>query len=360
MGAEVKDFIYPDKKAGLRLDRSSQYALAASREAMQDSGLVSGENIDPYRLGVYGSTGIGGIVTIEKESVKASQKGVRRVSPMMIPMSIPNMVAGNISIALGACGASMGLVTACASGTHSVGEAFRNIKYGYHDAIVAGGSEAPFTDVAYAGFANMTALSTRTDENRCCTPFDKERDGFVMGEGAAFLVLEELEHAKKRNAQIYAEIAGFGSTSDAYHITMPHPEGEGDAEAIRQALEEAGIQGKHLGYINAHGTGTKYNDLYETRAVKKALGKDADKIPMSSTKSMTGHLLGAAGALEILTCVKAVEEGFIPATINYRVPDEELDLDFVPNTGRYADIEYALSNSLGFGGHNGVLILKKW
>ena len=360
MGAEVKGFEYPDKRAAKRLDLSSQYALTAVREAMEDSGLKAGENVDPYRLGVIGGTGIGGIMTLERETKKAMERGVSRVSPLMVTMTVPNMIAGNISIETGARGISMGVTTACATGTHAIGEAFRHIKSGAYDAMIAGGAEASFADVSFAGFANMTALSTRNDPNRCSTPFDKERDGFVMGEGAAFLILEDLEHAKARNAHVYAEVVGYGATSDAYHITMPDPEGEGNAKAMEMALAEAGIKPEDISYINAHGTGTPYNDKFETNAIKKVFGEAAYKIPVSSTKSMIGHLLGAAGAVEAFICVKALEDGYIPATITLEVPDEECDLDYVPNKGRNADLEYALSNSLGFGGHNGVLILKKW
>lgn len=360
LGGEVKGFEYPDKRAAKRLDLSVQYALTASGEAVKDSGLAAGENIDPYRFGVYGSAGIGGLITLEQESVKCAEKGVRRVSPLMIPMTIPNMVSGNISIQTGAKGATMSIATACATGTHSVGEAFRSIKHGYHDAIIAGGTEAPFADVAYAGFANMTALTTTEDKDRASIPFDAERSGFVMGEGAAFLVLEEMEHALARGAHIYAEIVGYGATSDAHHITMPDPEGAGDAKAMELAMAEAGITPADVDYINAHGTSTPYNDQFETVAIKRAFGEDAYKVAVSSTKSMTGHLLGAAGAIEALICVKALEDGFIPATINYKVPDPKLDLDYVPNEGREAELNYVMSNSLGFGGHDGVIILKKW
>ena len=360
MGAEVKGFEYPDRRAAKRLDLSVQYALTAAEEAVKDSGLAAGENIDPYRLGVYGSAGIGGLMTLESESVKCAEKGPRRVSPLMIPMTIPNMVSGNISIQTGAKGATMSIATACATGTHSVGEAFRSIKYGWHDAIIAGGTEAPFADVAYAGFANMTALTASEDPDRASIPFDADRDGFVMGEGSAFLVLEEMEHAVNRGAHIYAEVVGYGATSDAHHITMPDPEGAGDAMAMGIAMKEAGIEPEDVDYINAHGTSTKYNDSFETMAIKRAFGQTAYNVPVSSTKSMTGHLLGAAGAIEALICTKAVEEGFIPATINYKNPDPELDLDYVPGQGRQADLRYVMSNSLGFGGHNGVIILKKW
>lgn len=360
MGAEVKDFQYFDKKAEKRLDRSSQFGLTAAREAMNDSGLVSGENIDPHRLGVIGATGIGGIMTLEKETKKAYDKNVSRVSALLVPMVIPNILAGNVAIAFEAKASCIGLVTACAASTHAIGEAYRSIKHGYADAIIAGGAEAAFAPVCFSGFANMTALSTRTDKDRCSTPFDKERDGFVMGEGAAFLILEELDHALARGAKIYGEIAGYGTTCDAYHITSPSPTGEGAAAAMQMAIDDAGITPADIGYINAHGTGTPYNDLFETLAIKTVFGQDAYNVPISSTKSMTGHLLGAAGAIEAVVCVKSINDGVIPPTINLEVPDEELDLDYVPGAARAKEVEYALSNSLGFGGHNGTIIVKKY
>ena len=359
MGGEVKDFTYEDFREGKRMDRSSQFGVTAAKEAMKDSGLVSGENIHPYRLGVLAGTGIGGIMTLETEVTKAVDKGVGRVSALLVPMVIPNILAGNVAIALQAKGSCLGMVTACAAGTHGIGEAYRAIRHGYLDAVVAGAAEAAFAPVCFAGFANMTALSTRTDRNRCSTPFDKERDGFVMGEGAGMLVLEELEHALDRGAQIYGEIGGYGTTCDAYHLTSPSPEGEGAAEAMKMALRDAGLNPEDVDYINAHGTGTPYNDLFETRAVKTVFGPDT-KVPISSTKSMTGHLLGAAGAIEAIVCLKAINDGFLPATINYQIPDEELDLDYVPNQGREAEVNVVLSNSLGFGGHNGTLLFKKY
>lgn len=359
MGGEVKDFTYEDFREGKRMDRSSQFGVTAAKEAMKDSGLVSGENIHPYRLGVLAGTGIGGIMTLEAEVTKAVDKGVGRVSALLVPMVIPNILAGNVAIALQAKGSCLGMVTACAAGTHGIGEAYRAIRHGYLDAVVAGAAEAAFAPVCFAGFANMTALSTRTDRNRCSTPFDKERDGFVMGEGAGMLVLEELEHALDRGAQIYGEIGGYGTTCDAYHLTSPSPEGEGAAEAMKMAIRDAGLNPEDVDYINAHGTGTPYNDLFETRAVKTVFGSDT-KVPISSTKSMTGHLLGAAGAIEAIVCLKAINDGFLPATINYQIPDEELDLDYVPNQGREAEVNVVLSNSLGFGGHNGTLLFKKY
>ena len=360
VGAEVKDFEYFDKKEGRRFDRFSQFGVTAAREAMADSGLVSGENIDARRLNVLVGSGIGGIMTLEKEVTKAVDKGVGRVSPILVPVVIGNILAGNIAIALKAKGSCIGLVTACATGTHAIGEAARAIRHGYADAVIAGAGEAPFAPVCFAGFANMTALSTRNEINRSSTPFDKERDGFVMGEGAGILILEELQHALSRGAHIYAEVVGYGTTCDAYHITSPEPSGEGAASSMQMALDDAGIKAEEISYINAHGTGTPYNDLFETRAIKTTFGDAAYKVPVSSTKSMTGHLLGAAGVIEAIVCVKSINEGFVPATINYKVPDEELDLDYVPNVGRSQEVNYTLSNSLGFGGHNGTIIIKKW
>jgi 3-oxoacyl-[acyl-carrier-protein] synthase II len=359
MGGEVKDFVYEDYREAKRMDRSSQFGVAAAKEAMLDSGLVSGENVDPYRFGVIAGTGIGGIMTLENETKKAYEKGVARVSALLVPMVIPNILAGNVAIAVQAKGSCLGMVTACAAGTHGIGEAYRTIKHGYADAIIAGAAEAAFAPVCFSGFANMTALSTRTDKDRCSTPFDKERDGFVMGEGAGMLILEELEHALARGAKIYGEIAGYGTTCDAYHLTSPSPTGEGAAGSMQMAIDDAAIMPDKIDYINAHGTGTPYNDLFETRAIKIVFGEDT-KVAISSTKSMTGHLLGAAGAIEAIICLKSINEGFVPPTINYKIPDEELDLDYIPNIGREKKVDYALSNSLGFGGHNGTLIFKKY
>ncbi len=363
MGGEVKDFEYEDKRAAKRLDRSSQFGLTAAREAVKDSGIVSGENVDPYRFGVVAGTGIGGVMTLEEEckkaTIKGEEKGYSRVSALLVPMVIPNILAGNISIAFQAKATSLGVVTACSAGTHSIGEAFRYIKHGYADVMLAGGAEAAFSPVCFAGFANMTALSTRKDKDRCSTPFDKERDGFVMGEGSGFLVLEEMEHALKRGAKIYGEVAGYGTTCDAYHVTSPSPSGEGAAASMKMALDEADMKPEQVDYINAHGTGTPINDAFETKAVKTIFGKDT-KVPVSSTKSMTGHLLGAAGAIEAVICIKALEDNFVPPTINYKVPDEELDLDYVPNVGRAKELHVVMSNSLGFGGHNGTILLKRF
>lgn len=357
-GAEVKDFVFHDKKEARRSDLYSQYGVTAALEAMSDSGLVSGENIDPERLSVMVGSGIGGIMTLESEVNKAIVKGITRVSPFLVTSVIGNILSGNIAIACKATGSCLGIVTACATGTHAIGESYRAIKHGYTDAVIAGASEAPFAPVCFSGFANMTALSTRTDPNRCSTPFDKERDGFVMGEGAGIVILEEYEHAVARGAKIYAEVVGYGTTCDAYHITMPSPEGTGAAKAMELAVKEAGINPAEVSYINAHGTGTPYNDLFETRAIKAVFGDASYKIPVSSTKSMTGHLLGAAGVVEAIVCANALVDGVIPPTINLLVPDEELDLDYVPGEARKQALNYAMSNSLGFGGHNGCLLLK--
>lgn len=360
MGAEVKDYDFGDKRAAKRLDRVAQFALTAAREAVADSGIVSGENVDSDRFGVYCGTGIGGVITLENEVVKCvNRNNMARASAMMIPMVMPNGISGNISMEFDAKGASMGIVSACAAGTHNIGEAYRNIKHGYNDVVLAGAAESVFCPVCFSGFSNMTAMSTRTNPDRCSTPFDLERDGFILGEGAGILVLEELEHALARGADIYCEIVGYGATSDAYHITSPAPDGEGAAKAIRMALKDADIEPEKIDYINAHGTGTPYNDAFETIAVKKVFGEDT-MVPISSTKSMTGHLLGAAGGLETVICAKAVTEGFIPPTVGLEKPDPELGLDYVPNTGREAELDYVLSNSLGFGGHNGTLIVKKY
>ncbi len=360
MGAEVKDFEYHDPRAAKRMDLFCQYGVAAAKEAMEMSGLVSGENIKPERLGVIAGSGIGGIMTLEAEKTKALEKGVKRVSPMLVPMVIGNIMAGSIAIEFNAKGNCIDIVTACATGTHSIGEGMYNIINGRADAIIAGGAEAPFAPACFSGFANMTALSTRDDADRCSTPFDKERDGFVMGEGAGIVILESLDHALERGAKIYGEVVGYGSSCDAHHITAPAPDGTGAAQAMVEAINMAGIRPEEVSYINAHGTGTPYNDLFETRAIKTVFGDFAKVVPVSSTKSMTGHLLGAAGAIEAIICIKSIEDGIIPPTINIRVPDPELDLDYVPDVARHVDVKYAMSNSLGFGGHNGSLIFKKF
>ncbi|MDR2088799.1 MAG: beta-ketoacyl-ACP synthase II [Clostridiales Family XIII bacterium] len=360
MGAEVKDFAYHDKREARRMDLFSQYGVTAAAEAMAMSGLVSGENIEPERLGVYAGSGIGGISTLESEFRKFTERGAGRVSPLLVPMIIGNILAGNIAIAFKAEGSAIDMVTACACGTNAIGEAWRAIRHGYIDAVIAGAGEAPFAATCFAGFTNMTAMSARKDPDRCSTPFDKERDGFVMGEGAAMVVLEELAHAKARGAKIYGEVAGYGSTCDAFHITQPAPGGVGAAKAMRMALESAGTAPAEVAYINAHGTGTPYNDLFETQAIKEVFGDAARRVPVSSTKSMTGHMLGAAGALEAVICLLAMRDGVIPPTINLRVPDEELDLDYVSEGARKAKLDCVLSNSLGFGGHNAVVLFKKY
>ena len=363
LAAEVKGYNaedYFDRREAKRLDKFSQYAMIASREAWKDSGLDK-EKENMERVGIVIGSGIGGIQTIETENQKCIEKGPDRVSPMYIPMGILNMATGNVAIDIGAKGESFAMVTACASGTHCIGEAYRMIKFGYQDVILAGGTEAGITPLGIAGFTNIKALTKSEDKTRASIPFDKERSGFVMGEGAGVLILEELEHAIKRGAKIYAEIVGYGATSDAYHITSPAPGGEGGARAMKLAMEEAGVAPEEITYINAHGTSTHLNDSFETQAIKTALGEEASKkVMVSSTKGHTGHLLGAAGGVEAIVCSKAIEESFVPATINYKVPDEECDLDIVPNEGRDREIKYAISNSLGFGGHNSSILLKKY
>ena len=363
LAAEVKGYNpeeYFDRRESKRLDKYSQYAIVASREAWKDSGLDR-EKENMERVGVVVGSGIGGVQTIETENQKCVVKGPDRVSPMYIPMAIINMATGNVAIDIGAKGESMAMVTACASGTHCIGESYRMIKHGYQDVMVAGGTEASITPLSIAGFSNIKALTKTEDKTRASIPFDKERSGFVMGEGAGIVVLEELEHAQKRGAKIYAEVVGYGATSDAYHITSPAPGGEGGARAMKLAMQDGNVKPEEITYINAHGTSTHLNDSCETQAIKVALGeKIAKEVMISSTKGHTGHLLGAAGGVEAIVCAKAIEEGFAPATINYKVPDEECDLDIIPNEGRKADIQCAMSNSLGFGGHNSSIILKKY
>ena len=362
LAAEVKDLNiedYMDKRAAKRLDRYSQLAIIATKEAMKDSGITA-ENTDMNRMGVVVGSGIGGLGTIEEQTKVLVNKGHDRISPMYIPMSISNMATGNIAIEIGAKGESFAMITACATGTHCIGESYRLIKHGYQDVVVAGGTEGSITETGVAGFTNIKALSQATDKNRASIPFDKERSGFVMGEGAGILILEDLEHAKKRGAKIYAEIVGYGASSDAYHITSPAPGGEGGARAMVSAINDAGIKPEDIDYINAHGTSTHLNDSFETAAIKTALGESAKTVMVSSIKGNTGHLLGAAGAVEAITCIKAIEDSFVPPTINYKVPDEECDLDVVPNVGRNKEIKYAMSNSLGFGGHNSTVIIKKF
>ena len=363
LAAEVKGYNpedYFDRREAKRLDLFSQYAMVASREAWKDSGLDK-ETENMERVGVIVGSGIGGIQTIETENKKCNEKGPDRVSPMYIPMGILNMATGNVAIDLGAKGESYAMVTACASGTHCIGESFRMIKHGYQDVVIAGGTEAGITPLSIAGFTNIKALTKSEDRLRASIPFDKERSGFVMGEGAGVVVLEELEHALARGAKIYAEILGYGATSDAYHITSPAPGGEGGARAMKLAMEEGNVKPEEITYINAHGTSTHLNDACETQAIKTALGEEvARKVMVSSTKGNTGHLLGAAGAIETIICSKAIEEGFVPPTINYKIPDEECDLDIVPNEGRKVEVKYAISNSLGFGGHNSSLLMSQW
>jgi len=361
LAGEVKNYNFEDYfdfKTAKRLDRCSQFAIIAAREAFKDSGLTE-ENSDFDRIGIFVSSGIGGLNTIEEQGLVLAEKGNKRISPMFIPMGIVNMPAGNIAIDLGVKGESISIVTACASSTHAIGEAYKTIKYGSEDAIIAGGTEAAICAMGIAGFENMKALSGATDKNRASIPFDKERSGFVMAEGAGMLVLEEYEHAVKRGAKIYAEVIGFGASTDAYHITSPDPEGNGGAKAIIKALEDSGIKPEEVDYINAHGTSTHLNDSTETMAIKKALGEASKKVMVSSTKSNTGHLLGAAGAVEAIFSVKAIEEGKVPPTINYQVKDEECDLDIVPNEVRDANLNIVMSNSLGFGGHNATIVIKK-
>ncbi len=362
IAAEVKDFTTDgviDKKEARRMDRFSQFALVASDEAIKDADLDL-EKVDRDRLGVIIGSGIGGYNTMETEFFKLFEKGPKRVSPLYIPMAISNIAAGNVAIKYGAQGICTSVVTACASGTNSIGEAYRNIKHGYSDIIIAGGTEAPITKSGVSGFTNMKALNSLNDVNRASIPFDKDRSGFVIGEGAGILIIESLEHAQKRGAKIYGEIVGYGSNCDAYHITSPAPNGEGAKKAMKLAIDEAGIKPEDIGYINAHGTSTPYNDKFETLAIKNLFGEKAYDVAISSTKSMTGHLLGAAGAVEAIVCLKTMEEGFIPPTIGYKEKDEECDLDYVPNAGKEKNVEYTLSNSLGFGGHNATLVIKKW
>ena len=362
LAAEVKEYNsndYFDVKQAKRLDRTSQFAIIAAREAVKDSNITK-ENTNFDKTGVFIGSGIGGLRTIQEQCEINVKKGNTRVSPMFIPMSIANMPAGNVSIEFGFRGESTCNVTACASSTQSIGEAFRTIKYGYEDVIIAGGAEASICSVGVAGFENMKALCFSNDKTRASIPFDKERSGFVMGEGAGMLVLEELEHAQKRNAKIYAEIIGYGATSDAYHITSPCPNGEGGAKAMKRAIEDAKIKPEDIDYINAHGTSTHLNDSTETMAIKTALGEASKKVMISSSKSNIGHLLGAAGAVEAIICTKAIEKGIVPPTINYIEKDEECDLDIVPNEPRKKDIKITMSNSLGFGGHNACIVLKKY
>lgn len=360
--AGVKNFdptVYMDKKDVKRLDRFAQLSLAAAQEAVEHSALDLAQ-IDLDRFGVIVGSGIGGIESIEAEAKKLQEKGPKRVNPLFIPMIITNMAAGNIAIKYGARGICTNVVTACATGAHCIGEAYRNIKHGYADVMIAGGTEGSITPLSIAGFTTLTALSTSDNPQRASIPFDQERNGFIMGEGAGILILEDYQHAVKRGANIYGEVVGYGATCDAYHITSPSPDGAGGAKAMKLAMEEAGISAVDISYINAHGTSTPTNDRVETNAIKLALGEHAYHVPISSTKSMIGHLLGAAGAVEAIVCVKSMEESFIPATIGLEVSDPECDLDYVPKIGREGKLRYTMSNSLGFGGHNASLIFKKW
>lgn len=361
IAAEVKGFDaknYMDFKAAKRMEAFCQFAVAATKEAMNDAGLDM-EKEDPFRVGVSVGSGIGSLQAVEREYKKLLEKGPSRVNPLLVPMMIANMAAGNVSIAFGLKGKSINVVTACATGTNSIGEAFRAIQYGEADVMVAGGTESSITPIGVAGFSALTALSNSNDPKRCSIPFDKERSGFVMGEGAAIVILEELEHAKARGAKIYAEVAGYGATSDAYHITSPAEDGSGAAKAMEYAIADAGIQKEEVMYINAHGTSTHHNDLFETRAIKLLFGEHAKEMKINSTKSMIGHLLGAAGAIEFITCVKEIEEDYIHATVGYEVPDEECDLDYCKKPAE-TEVKYALSNSLGFGGHNASILVKKY
>ena len=362
LAAEVKDFDpaqYMDKKSARRMEQFCQFAVAAAGQAIADAGLIM-EQEDPYMVGCSVGSGIGSLQAMEREYDRLKEKGPGRVGPMLVPLMISNMAAGNVSIAYGLKGKSLNVVTACATGTHSIGEAYRTIQYGDADVMIAGGTESSITPIGIAGFSALTALSFSEDPERASIPFDKERNGFVMGEGSAIVVLEELEHALARGAKIYAEITGYGATCDAYHMTAPLPDGSGGAKAMALALSDGQTNPDSVDYINAHGTGTHMNDSCETAAIHAVFGDHAKDIAVVSTKSMTGHLLGASGAVEAVFCVLALKDGFVPATINYQVPDPECDLDVVPNTGRTADIRYALSNSLGFGGHNACLVFQKW
>lgn len=362
MAAELKGFDpknYMDFKAAKRMAAFSQYAVAAAKEAMESSGLDMSKE-DPFRVGCSVGSGIGSLQVVEQEYKKLLEKGPKRMNPLMVPLMISNMAAGNVSIQFGLRGKNINVVTACATGTHSIGEAYRSIQCSEAEVMLAGGTEAAITPVGLGGFAALTALSTSTDPKRCSIPFDKERDGFVMGEGAGVLVLEELEHAKARGANILAEVVGYGATADAYHITSPIEDGSGAAKAMEYAIREAGISPEDIYYINAHGTSTHHNDLFETIAIKNVFKEHAKEIKINSTKSMIGHLLGAAGAVECIACVKQLQEGLIHETAGYQVADEECDLDYVTNGPVKMDIRYALSNSLGFGGHNASLLLKKY
>lgn len=361
IAAELKDFNpqdFMDRKAAKRMEPFSQYAVAAAKQAIDDSGLDI-EKEDPYMAGCAIGSGIGSLQAMERETQKLYEKGPNRVNPLLVPLMICNMAAGNVSIQFGLKGKSINDVTACATGTNTIGEAYRSIQYGEADVMVAGGTEGSVCPIGIAGFTALTALSTVDDPAKCSLPFDKNRSGFVMGEGAGVVILEELEHAKARGAKIYAEVVGYGCSSDAYHITSPQEDGAGAARAMTNAMSDAGVTPADVKYINAHGTGTHHNDLFETRAIKLAFGDEAANLKINSTKSMIGHLLGAAGAVEFITCVKEIQDGFIHKTVGYETPDEEIDLNYCKDS--YEEpVEYALSNSLGFGGHNASILLKAY
>lgn len=362
LAAEVKDFVAKERldfKSAKRMEVFSQYAVAAAKEAVEMADLHMEEE-DPYRVGVIIGSGIGGLNSMEKEHEKILTKGPKRVNPLLIPMMISNMAAGNVAITFGCKGKCTNVVTACATGSHSIGDALRAIQCGDADVMFAGGTESSITPVAVAGFTNLTALTSADDPMQASLPFDKKRSGFVIGEGAGVVILEELEHAKKRGAKIYAELAGYGATCDAYHITSPAEDGSGAAKAMELAMGEAGVKPEEVDYVNAHGTSTHHNDLFETRAIRRALGEAADQVKVSSTKSMIGHLLGAAGAVELIACVKSIEEGYIHPTVGTMEPDEGCDLDYVINGALHQDVKVAMSNSLGFGGHNATLLVKKY
>lgn len=362
LAAEVKDFDpkkYMDFKSAKRMELFSQFAVAAAKEALEDSG-IDMEKEDAFRMGVSVGSGIGSLQSVEREYKKLLEKGPNRVNPLLVPMMIGNMAAGNVAISYGLKGKCINVVTACATGTHSIGEAFRSIQYGEAEVMVAGGSEASICPIGVAGFTALSAINTTEDPDRASIPFDKERSGFVMGEGAGIVVLESLEHAKARGAHIYAEVVGYGSTCDAYHITSPAEDGSGAAMAMNYAIQDAGAAPKDIDYVNAHGTSTHHNDLFETIAIKTALGEHAYDVHINSTKSMIGHLLGAAGGVEFITCVKSIREGFIHATVGLEIEDEECDLNYTKGDGVNADVRYAISNSLGFGGHNASLLVKRF
>lgn len=362
VAAEIKDFdptVYVDKKEAKRMDRYTQYAMAASKEAMEMARLDM-EKVDKHRFGCIVGSGIGGIETFENQHETLMNKGPGRVSPFFIPMMIANMASGRIAIQYGAKGFNETVITACATSTNAIGDAFKVIQRGDADIMITGGSEAAITPISIAGFCSMKAMSTTEDPSDACKPFDAGRNGFVMGEGAAIIILEDYDHAVARGAEIIAEVIGYACTNDAFDIVAPAPEGEGGARCMSLAVKDAGIKPEDVNYINAHGTSTEYNDKYETAAIKTVFGAHANKLAVSSTKSMTGHLLGAAGAIEAIITSLALKEGFLPPTINYKNPDPECDLDYVPNVGRSADIKYAVSNSLGFGGHNASIVLKKF